>query len=201
MVTGGQTVVSWLLTAIFLLLLVPCVQRVNRQDIPGTAHRRDSDLAELLLTLAMVAMFSPVGGPIPAAGWQAMLLLVAVYFLGLFLRSRRVPGIPGSTGPSGHDHLAHHAVCATLMLYMVTAMPHDGVSHGPWFTMSGMDSSGSLALPALAIVGAAGLVVDATLCVLREVRRSAGAPAWYARRETYRATMGLGMAYMLISAV
>jgi hypothetical protein len=199
--SGHHLVVSWLLTVIFVLLLVPCVQRLSRPDPPATVpRRRDSDLAELLLTLAMVAMFSPVGGPIPAAGWQAVLLLVAAYFLGMFLHDRGAPGAPGTAGHTSHDHLAHHAVCAALMLYMITAMPHAGVTHGPWFTMSGMDPSGSLALPALATVGAVGLAVDATHCGTRVVRRSPGT-AWHAKPETYRATMGLGMAYMLITAV
>lgn len=198
MAVSQQLIVSWLLTAIFVLLLVPCLQRVNRRDIPGTEHRRDSDLAEVLLTLAMVAMFSPVGGPIPAAGWQAVLLLVAAYFLGTFLRQRRTAGAASIAGHTGPGHLAHHAACAALMLYMVTAMPHDAVSHGPWFTMAAMGSSGSLALPALAIIGAAGLAADAARCGTRLIRRGADTSAWYGSRDAYRATMGLGMAYALI---
>lgn len=188
--------VSWLLTMIFLLLLVPCLRRVSRQEVPGTEHRRDSDLAEILLILAMVAMLSPVGGPIPAAGWQAVLLLVAAYFLWAFLRSPRAPA------RQGHGHVAHHAVCAALMLYMVTAMPHDdGISHGPWFTMAEMDSTASLALPALAIAGALGLAADAALSATRLVRARPASGPWYGSREAYRATMGLGMAYMLLAAL
>ncbi len=202
MVAGShQAMVSWLLTVIFVLLLIPCVQRVTRPDVLRTGRHRDSDLAELLLTLAMVAMLSPVGGPIPAAGWQAVLLLVATYFLWAFLRDRRVSSFAGhgAHGHGGHGHVANHAV---LMFYMLTAMPHEpGMSHGPWFTMAGMDPSASLALPALAIAGAVALAADAALCGTRLVRSSAGAGAWYSSREAYRATMGLGMAYSLVAAI
>lgn len=74
-------------------------------------------MAELVLCAAMVAMTSPVGAPIPAAGWQAVLVLT----LGWSVTTRR----------------PHHLAATATMLFMLTAMPHSG-DHGPWLTMRAM---------------------------------------------------------------
>ena len=66
----------------------------------------------------MIAMTSPVGAPIPAAGWQAVLLLT----LGWSLTTRR----------------PHHLAPAATILFMLTAMPHSADDHGPWLTMPAM---------------------------------------------------------------
>ncbi|MEV0073410.1 MULTISPECIES: DUF5134 domain-containing protein [unclassified Amycolatopsis] len=84
---------------------------------PLRVPTRADSVAELVLCAAMIAMASPVGAPIPAAGWQAVLLLT----LGWSLTTR---------------HLHHVATTAT-MLFMLTAMPHSG-DHGPWLTMPAM---------------------------------------------------------------
>ncbi|MFF4598552.1 DUF5134 domain-containing protein [Amycolatopsis sp. NPDC001319] len=75
-------------------------------------------MAELVLCSAMIAMTCPVGAPIPAAGWQAVLLLT----LGWSLTTRRL----------------HHLAPITAMLFMLTAMPHPAHDHGPWLTMPTM---------------------------------------------------------------
>ncbi|MFD2396128.1 DUF5134 domain-containing protein [Prauserella oleivorans] len=74
--------IGWALTVAFLALTLPCVSRLVRLDYARLgAGVRHIDLAGLLMTLAMVAMVSPVGGPIPIAGWQALFLLTAGWFL------------------------------------------------------------------------------------------------------------------------
>ncbi len=199
---------GWALTAAFAALALPCVLRLVRLDYArlGPAVRH-GDLAELLLVVAMVAMLSPVGGPIPAAGWQAVLALTAGWFAVAWWRGRR----------SG---CAHHALSAAAMFYMVTAMPHGGMDHGPWLTMSTMDSG--LALPVVAVVAAGYFVVDAAWAGMGVVRGAGTAPgavagaagagvvtgaagaaparAGQASRALCRAAMGAGMGYMLLAA-
>ncbi|WP_370961162.1 DUF5134 domain-containing protein [Amycolatopsis sp. cg9] len=177
-------VVDWALTAVFAALALPCVLRLVRLDYArlglGVRH---GDLAELLLVVAMVAMVSPVGGPIPAAGWQAVLVLTAGWFTVAWWRGR-----------SG----AHHALSAAAMFYMVTAMPHPS-THGPWLTMSTMDTR--LALPLLAVAAAGYFVADAArtgVIVLRGTELTAG--AGQASRALCRAAMGAGMGYLLLAS-
>lgn len=196
---------GWALTAAFAALALPCVLRLVRLDyVHLGAAVRHGDLAELLLVVAMVAMLSPVGGPIPAAGWQAVLALTAAWFAAAWWRGHR----------SG---CAHHALSAAAMFYMVTAMPHGGMDHRPWLTMSTMDTR--LALPLVAVVAAGYFVADAAWAGVRVVRGTPGtvpgvatsaaaagaagvapARAGQASRAVCRAAMGAGMGYLLLAA-
>ncbi|MGW3964971.1 DUF5134 domain-containing protein [Amycolatopsis sp. NPDC005003] len=203
--------VDWALTAVFAALVLPCVLRLVRLDYARLGHGvRHGDLAELLLVVAMVAMFSPVGGPIPAAGWQAVLVLTTGWFAAAWWR---------------HRACAHHALSAAAMLYMVTAMPHGGADHGPWLTMSAMDAR--LALPLIAVAAAGYFVADAAWSGLLAVRGTAAvgadsgsgvasgsgsgvvgadsgsgtaAGSGQASRAVCRAVMGAGMGYMLLAS-
>src|SRR6266496_5120795 len=95
---GVRTAVDWFLTVVFVVLALPCVLRLVRLDYVRLGQGvRNGDLAELLLVVAMVAMVSPVGGPIPAAGWLAVLALTVGWFAVDWWRGR-------------------HAVCAHLAL-------------------------------------------------------------------------------------
>ncbi|MGW4488159.1 DUF5134 domain-containing protein [Amycolatopsis sp. NPDC004368] len=181
---------AWLLTAVFAVLALPCVLRLVRLDYARLGSGvRHGDLAELLLVVAMVAMISPVGGPIPAAGWQAVFALTAAWFGFAWWRGRG-GGVPGC---------GHHALSAAAMLYMVTAMPHDGMTHGPWLTMSSMDTR--LALPVLAVLGAVYFVADAARSGVVALRLREGATPGSTSRTVCRAVMGAGMGYLLLAAV
>lgn len=178
--------VDWALTVVFAALALPCVLRLVRLDYVRLGHGvRNGDLAELLLVVAMVAMFSPVGGPIPAAGWQAVLVLTAGWFAVSWWRGRG----------SG---CAHHALSAAAMLYMVTAMPHDGMVHGPWLTMSTMDTR--LAAPLVAVAVAGYFVFDAARTGVLLARAPAAPVSGQASRAACRVVMGAGMGYMLLAA-
>jgi hypothetical protein len=178
--------VDWVLTAVFAALVLPCVLRLVRLDYARLGHGiRHGDLAELLLAVAMVAMFSPVGGPIPAAGWQAVLVLTTGWFAVAWWRTRAC---------------AHHALSAAAMLYVVTAMPHGGTDHGPWLTMAAMDAR--VAVPLVAVVAAGYFVADAAWSGVLVVRGSAvaGPGAGHASRAVCRTVMGAGMGYMLLAS-
>lgn len=177
-------VLGWLLTAVFAALALPCVRRLVRLDYPSRGVR-NGDLADLLLLLAMVAMLSPVGGPIPMAGWQALLVLTAAWFGVAWWRGRG----------SAHPPCGHHAVSALAMLYMLSAMP--GTGHGPWLTMSTMDLK---AWPLVALAAGAYFVFDAARTGVVAVR-TAPAPAGVGSRAFCRTVMGAGMGYLLFAAV
>ena len=189
-------VVAWLLTAVFAVLVLPCVRRLVRLDYvrlgPGV---RNGDLAELLLVVAMVAMASPVGAPIPAAGWQAILVLTTGWFAVVWWRSRS--DTVGVAGPHAAG-CGHHALSAAAMLYLVTAMPHAGMVHGPWLTMS---TATGLALPALAILGAVYFAADAVRSGFLAVRTRGRYSPGFTSRTVCRAVMGAGMGYMLVAAL
>ncbi|WP_328607882.1 DUF5134 domain-containing protein [Amycolatopsis sp. NBC_00345] len=187
-------VVAWLLTAVFAVLVLPCVLRLIRLDYVRLGPNvRNGDLAELLLVVAMVAMASPVGAPIPAAGWQAILALTTGWFAVAWWRSRAEAAGSHASG------CGHHALSAAAMLYLVTAMPHGDMVHGPWLTMSTMDTG--LALPALAILGAVYFAADAVRSGFLAVRTRGRYSPGFTSRTVCRAVMGAGMGYMLVAAL
>ncbi|WP_236788426.1 DUF5134 domain-containing protein [Amycolatopsis sp. GM8] len=179
--------VAWSLTVLFALLAVPSVYRLVRLEVHDPDIRQ-MDLAEVLTVVAMVAMVSPLGGPIPAAGWQAVLVLMAGWFFVASLRGRRCCAV-------------HHTVCAAAMLYMITAMPRQGMDHGPWLVMS--DMSGRLAWPVLAVIAIGYFAVDAARSGFKAIRVVHRAPVRevLTARPIYRSAMGLGMAYMLVAGI
>jgi hypothetical protein len=192
----GFVAVSWALTLVFLVLILPCVLRLVRLDYVRLGHAtRNGDVAELLLVSAMVAMFSPIGGPIPAAGWEAIFLLAGSWSLVVWWHARSASG---QAAP--HGRCAHHALSAATMLYMIAAMPRGDMTHGPWLTMSAM-GAGSLAWPAVAALAAGYFVLDAARSGLLAFRRRLDAEAGFASRAVCRSAMGLGMGYMLVVAL
>jgi hypothetical protein len=195
----GSVVVSWILTVIFLVLMWPSVRRLVRLDYVRLGRAaRDGDVAELLFVLAMVAMVSPIGGPIPAAGWEAVFLLASSWFLVAWWRGRRTPGHVIAPG-----QCAHHGLSAVVMLYMVAAMPHDGAVPDPWLNMSTMDVRGGLAWPVVAVLAAVYFAVDAVRSGVVAVRTSRGVAAstGLTSRAACRSIMGVGMGYLLVAAL
>jgi hypothetical protein len=81
-------------------------------------------VAHLVMGLGMAVMASPIGGPVPAAGWQTAYLLIACWFLGSAWRRWRTGAVVEPIG--WHGGGLHHAVAALAMLYMLIAMPGDG---------------------------------------------------------------------------
>lgn len=188
--------IGWVLTAAFLALTLPCVRRLVRLDYArlgvGVRH---IDLAGLLMTLAMIAMVSPVGGPIPVAGWQALFLLTAGWFLAGALRDRMSAGVCRRCD-------LHHGLAAVGMLFMLTAMPH-GDGHAVWPTMT-MHADAPLAVAVVAGLAAIYFAFDGVHAAVRAVRsvrlRGRDAmPDGFASRTVCRTVMGVGMGYMFVA--
>lgn len=186
--------VLWVLCGVLIVVGVPCVVRLAMahpaSELRGVVNRAD-DAAELLMCVGMLAMASPVGGPIPLAGWRAVfgvaVLWLAVSWLHATLR--------GSAAVCGH-----HVVSAAVMLYMLAGP----VSHGadPWLRMT--DHTDTLPLTALVVVAVGYHLADVTVSGVRTLRSPPGqaaTPRAFRPRTRHlaRAAMSGSMAFMLLS--
>lgn len=198
----APTPVLWALSALFPALALPCLYRLVRahpeSDLWCRVDRGD-EAAELLMCLGMLAMVSPVGGPIPLAGWQAAFVVSAAALAVTWIRRlRTAPEV--SCAPS---RCGHHAISAVLMLVILVGMAgHGGSPTDPWLTLAGHGTA--LGLGPLALAAAAYFFVDIALCVVRMVRVGvATGPRLFAprSREATRAVMNAAMAGMLLSMV
>jgi hypothetical protein len=166
----------------------------------GGCHRA-LDVAHLVMAAGMAVMCSPVGGPVPVAGWQAAFLLLAAWFLGSAVYRAR-PG-PHETPIGWHGGGLHHAIAAAAMLYMLAAVPHDARHMAmPW-----MDAHpAALGWPVLGWALAAYFAASAVLLGPSLVRRpvASGPTRLPAMLRTPRITatcqvaMALGMTYMIV---
>jgi hypothetical protein len=133
---AGPSWLGWPLAGVFLAVAGYCVVRlVAAHRVPagyGGCHRA-LDVAHLVMAAGMAVMCSPVGGPVPAAGWQTAFVLLAAWFLGSAGYRLRT-GVRSE--PIGwHGAGPHHAVAALAMLYMLSSMPDDARQMAmPWMT-------------------------------------------------------------------
>jgi hypothetical protein len=195
----------WAGTAAFLAVAGFCVARLvaaHRAPAGYPGSHRAMDTAHVLMGVGMAAMVSPVGGPLPMAGWQTIFLVMTCWFVGSWWRARRATPVPGDWHGGG----LHHAVAAVAMLYMLTAMPaHHHDASSPWLSMgtSGHLSDGA-ALPAVGWALAGYCAVSAVLLVARTDWRPVPARVpsiLLAPRltATCQATMTLGSGAMLVA--
>lgn len=134
---AGPTWPRWLLAAALLAVAGYCVARLvvaHRVPHGYPGCHRAVDVAHLVMALGMAVMISPVGGPVPVAGWETAFVLIAAWFLGA-ARPRR--GAEPSAAPTGwHGGNLHHAAAVLAMLYMITAMPADARHMStPWMAV------------------------------------------------------------------
>lgn len=198
----------WAGTGAFLAVAGYCVLRlVAARRAPG-AYRgchRAVDVAHVLMGVGMAAMASPVGGPLPMAGWQTVFLIMTAWFVGSWWHERRTGAAAGWHG-GWHGGGLHHAAAAVAMLYMLTAMPHGTHRSAPWldgWSEGGMASG--MALPALGWTLAGYSLGAAVLLLTRRPSRPAapaGLPAILLasrRTATAQATMALGNGSLLLA--
>lgn len=153
--------VLWLWTLLFAALAVPCAYRLAQAV---DQRRRVDETAELLMCVGMLAMVSPLGWPVPLAGWRALFMVSAVGLAVAWWRSRRLTVDRGQCG--------HHAVMAVVMVYMLVAVPHAHRAGDPWLTMAG--HGGSLAFWPLAALALAYCAVDIVRGAARLLRAAPG---------------------------
>jgi hypothetical protein len=207
----GELWLRWTGTAAFLAVAGYCVARLAAAHrAPGgyPGRHRAVDVAHVLMGVGMAAMVSPIGGPLPSAGWQTVFLVLAAWFAGSWWHERRTgrpgPDGPGPDGMGWHGTGLHHAVAALAMLYMLAAMPPAGHDPSVWLAGHGGSHPG----PALPLVGwALGAYVTGSAVVLvartnwRPPPRPDAPSILVAPRvtATCQATMALGNGYLLLA--
>ncbi|TDV54859.1 DUF5134 domain-containing protein [Actinophytocola oryzae] len=202
---AGPDWLRWTLTILFLAVAAYCVFRLARaRHVPGIylGCHRATDVGHGMMCAGMAVMCSPVGGPIPVAGWQTAFLVSTSWFAASWLRQRHSQ----AADVGWHGGSLHHAVAGLAMLYMLTAMPSGDGHHGmaaPW--MPGMHDA-DLALPVVGWGFATYFVVHATILGIRAVRATpscdARVPALLTAPRltaTCQIFMALGMSYMLVA--
>ncbi|MQA10117.1 MAG: DUF5134 domain-containing protein [Pseudonocardiaceae bacterium] len=134
--------IEWLGTVLLLAVAGHCVARLVAGS--GAAPRdhcaqdRACDALHVLMSVGMAAMFSPVGGPIPRAGWEAVFCLAVGWSLVATVREREW---------RRRLAWARHTAAGVAMVYMLVAaaLPMSGTDAG--HTAGG--HGGAPALPVL----------------------------------------------------
>lgn len=197
---GAPEPVLWALAVYFGALAVPPALRLVRGH-PAAALRCQvnpgDEAADLLMALGMLAMVSPVGAPVPPAGWLAVFALAAAWSAAEWVRVRLRRT---ETAPCVAPQCGHHAVMACAMLVMFAAMAtHAGAD--PWPALA-QHASGTT--PALLVIPAATYCfVDIARCGARIARPATtrALPLVFQSRTrwTARAGMSAAMGAMLLA--
>lgn len=193
---AGPSWVRWILAAAFLAVAGYCVVRLAAAHrVPGRYRgcHRALDVAHLIMGLGMAVMCSPIGGPLPAAAWQTAFFVIAAWFLGSYVHSRRT-GFRAE--PIGwHGGALHHALAALAMLYMLSGMPDAHHMSVAW--MPGMPAPTGL----LAWLLAAYFLTYALILTTRPRPAAAPLPAILTAPRittTCQLIMTLGTGYLLL---
>jgi hypothetical protein len=197
---NGESVLRWASTAAFLAVAGYCVVRLvaaHRTPAGYPGCHRAMDTAHVVMGVGMAAMASPVGGPLPVAGWQTIFLVMTAWFVGSWWHEWRAGTAPVPGG--WHGNGLHHAVAGGAMLYMLSAVPHDaGHQSAPWMPAH---LPAGMAFPALGWALAGYFLVATVLLVVRTNWHAvAGSSILLAPRltATCQATMALGNGYLLV---
>ncbi|WP_163505811.1 DUF5134 domain-containing protein [Fodinicola acaciae] len=110
--------IEWVWTLAFLAVAGHCVARLSVVRDGGAA--RTHWVADAVMAAGMAAMVSPVGGPIPLAGWETAFVVALGWSLVAACRSEPLLWL-------------RQAVAAAAMLYMLvtTGTHHGQVMSGP----------------------------------------------------------------------
>lgn len=112
---------AWVLDALAALMLVVAAVSAVRVALSAPWRRdasvADTDVAHLLMAIAMAGMLAPSLSTLPGTAWQAVFALLAAWFAGRVARDARSNGHRALTG----GHCAPHLVHSASMLYMFLA--------------------------------------------------------------------------------
>jgi len=149
---------AWVLDALAALMLVVAAVSAARVAMSAPWRRdasvADTDVAHLLMAIAMAGMLAPGLGTLPGTAWEAVFALLAAWFAGRVARDARKNGRRALAG----GHCAPHLVHSASMLYMSLAATEPAVRTGGLPAGMGAMRAGAgpdamtLSLPALAFV-------------------------------------------------
>jgi hypothetical protein len=111
----------------------------------------DSDVAHLLMAIAMAGMLAPGLSTLPDRVWEVVFGLLAVWFAVRVTRDARANGVRALAG----GHCAPHLVHSCSMVYMLTAMTTTAASATGMGGMSGMPGDAGSAMMTLRYPGLA----------------------------------------------
>jgi Domain of unknown function (DUF5134) len=145
---------AWILDVLAALMLV--VATVSAARIAAARPWRrgavvvDTDVAHLLMALAMAGMLAPALGTLPDVAWEVAFALLAAWFASRVLADARRSGIRALAG----GHCAPHLVHSGAMLYMFLAVSPAAARTGGMSGMAGGPETASMALshPTLAFI-------------------------------------------------
>jgi hypothetical protein len=159
---------AWVLGALAALMLAVAAISAARVALSAPWRRdasiADTDVAHLLMAIAMAGMLAPSLGTLPGTAWEAVFALLAAWFAGRVARDARRNGHHALAG----GHCAPHLVHSASMLYMslaaavpaaVSTARTGGMPPGTGGMPEGAGSAAmTLSLPALAFLFAFVLV-------------------------------------------
>lgn len=153
---------AWLLDIVAALMLVVAAVSAARllaaRPWQHGAVVIDTDVAHLLMALAMAGTLTASLTTLPAAAWEVIFGLLTVWFAVRMLVDARANGVRALAG----GHCAPHLVHSAAMLYMFLALTARGAGLGGMSAMAGMSGGPgagmSLRVPTLAFVFALILV-------------------------------------------
>jgi hypothetical protein len=112
---------AWLLDIVAAVMLVVAALSAARLAAARPWRRgavTDTDVAHLLMSVAMAGMLTPALRTLPAAAWEVIFGLLAAWFAVRVARDTSRNGVRALAG----GHCAPHLVHSTSMLYMFLAM-------------------------------------------------------------------------------
>ena len=203
---------AWLLDAVAAVMLA--VAAVSGARLVAARPWRpgavviDTDLAHLLMAVAMAGTLTPSLRTLPDLAWEIIFGLLAAWFAIRVARDARTSGVRALAG----GHCAPHLVHSVAMLYMFLAMtgPAAGAGGmgGPGAMAGGSASAMTLAYPTLALLFAL-ILVGYSIWDLDQLSGRRYGPV--IPRVTFlrspavtigcRIAMGVAMAFMLFIAI
>jgi hypothetical protein len=146
---------AWILDTLAALMLVVAAASATRILVAWRrdAFAADTDVAHLLMAIAMAGMLAPGLGTLPGAAWEVVFGLLTAWFAGRVARNAAASGIRALVS----GHCAPHLVHSASMLYMFAAVTGPATRTGAAAGMGGMSQGAgsatmTLSLPTLAFV-------------------------------------------------
>lgn len=195
---------AWILDILAALMLAVAAVSAARLAAapPWRRGEADTDLAHLLMAIAMAGMLAPGLTTLPDTAWAAIFAVMTAWFAWRVWRDARTNGVRALAGGHCAPHLAHSAA----MLYMFLALAAPAGGHA----MGGMGGSamGTLAHPTVAfaftMILAGYSVWDLDRLSSRRYGLVAGTGALLRSPGTTvgcRVVMGVTMAFMLVIVI
>jgi Domain of unknown function (DUF5134) len=150
---------AWILDALAALMLVVAAVSAARIALERPWRRgafaTDTDVAHLLMAIAMAGMLAPSLGTLPDTAWEVVFGLLVAWFACRVARDARTNGVRALAGGHCAPHLVHSASMFYMFLAAGAAAPagRAGAAEGTGGMSAGAGSAAmTLSLPTLAFV-------------------------------------------------